>query len=265
MSFTYQKQKAMKTYILLFCILALGVANAQVRPTIKRAYFAKDADYEPAAPVTPDASNKDKDSAKATSTTPLTPPVNKGFSFGISLGYNYIFDKLHDIHLSPTDNTVKISQASRTSFLLSTTVSAPLIRFAGDHSRKLFKTEDANGQQVGQSYYIPYGLYLVATVNLLNFSEAGNGTIFNKKIDGGLGIGCRFNDDVLIALTYEMLSVRQPRDFLINEFKDKTISVNNEVVTTLDTSNDTFFIDKYLPSLSLKLVYLIRGEKVKED
>jgi hypothetical protein len=242
----------MKTYILLSCLLAFGVANAQIRPTVKRAYFATDTDFTQVEAL---------DGGQQTNI-----PINKGFGFGVSLGYNYVLDKLHDVQLSPTDNTVKVSTATRTSFLLSTTVSAPLIRMGGTSSRKLFKTEDAtDGTQVGPSYYIPYGLYLIATVNLLNFSEAGNGTIFNKKIDGGLGLGYRFNDDVLIALTYEMLSVRQPRDFLINDFKGQTVSVNNEVVTKLDTNDDTFFTDKYLPSLSLKLVYLIRGEKVKED
>jgi hypothetical protein len=251
MSFTYQKQKAMKTYILLSCFLAVGVATAQVRPTpvTKHAYFAPPAEYEPAAAGAP----------------AVDPPINKGFGFGVSLGYNYVFDKLQDVQLSPMDNTVKVSRATRTSFLLSTTVSAPLLRVGGDHSRKLFKTEAVGGTQVGPAYYIPYGLYLVATVNLLNFSEAGNGSIFNKKIDGGLGLGYRINDDVLIALTYEMLSVRQPRDFLVNDFQNKTVSINNEVVTKLDNNDDTFFTDKYLPSLSFKLVYLIRSEKVKED
>jgi hypothetical protein len=52
-----------------------------------------------------------------------------------------------------------------------------------------------------------------------------------------------------------MISVRQPRDFLINDFRDKQVTIDNELVTDLNKDDDSFFTDKYLPSFSLKLIY----------
>lgn len=191
--------------------------------------------------------------------------VNKGINFGISLGFNSVFDNLYEARISPIDQRVMVNSIPKTSFLISTALSVPLTKgkLGGRYYRKL----DEDGKEVGPVYYVPFGFCLIATINLVTFNSAATGTIFNQKIDGGLGIGYRINEDVQIALTYEMLSVRQPRDFLLNDetgFKNKPILINNQPLTSLGMDDNDYFRDRYMPSLSLKFIYLIRGDKTKD-
>jgi hypothetical protein len=100
---------------------------------------------------------------------------------------------------------------------------------------------------------------LVATVNLVTFNSAGNGSIFNQKIDGGLGLGYRINDDLQVALTYEMISYRQPREFLF-DLKGKELTESGQAITTINPDDNNYFRDRYMPSFSFKFFYLIKGK-----
>ena len=198
--------------------------------------------------------------------TPVVNIVNKGVDFGVSLGFNRVFEKLYDVHLSPLDHKLKVTDAPMSTFLLSTGISVPLARireklgestpstFRGRYYKKLTTL----GAPTSTVYCVPYGWCLVATVNLLTFNTAATGSVFNKRIDGGLGIGYRINDELQIAATFEMISYRLPRDFLIGEYRDKV--VNNAAgtpVTVILPENNDYYSDRYLPSVSLKLFYLL--------
>ena len=105
---------------------------------------------------------------------------------------------------------------------------------------------------------------MLATVNLLTFNSAATGSVFNKRLDGGLGVGYRLNDELQIAATFEMISYRLPRDFLVDESRDKVI--NNAAgtpITTILPENSDYYADRYLPSVSLKLFYLIAYKPTK--
>ncbi|MCF0061363.1 hypothetical protein MUK70_19170 [Dyadobacter chenwenxiniae] len=183
---------------------------------------------------------------------------NKGIKFGVSLGFNQSFKKLFDARISPIDTTLDLQNTSNTSFLLSSTLSFPVLKgyLGGSYYRKL----DANGIPVGNPYYVPRGLSIIATINLATFNSAlGGAGLFNQKLDGGLGIGYTFGDNVQIAATYEMLSFRQPRDYLLN-YEGKKIIVNRSPLTSLQPDNNDFFGDKYYPSVSLKVIYTLTSE-----
>ena len=90
------------------------------------------------------------------------------------------------------------------------------------------------------------------------------GGVFNQKIDGGLGLGYRLNHDLQIALTFEKISVRQPRDFLF-DYQNQVITVNGQPLTTLNTDDTGYFKTDYLSALSLKFVYILSGRKLSND
>jgi hypothetical protein len=184
--------------------------------------------------------------------------VNKGVNFGISLGFNSVFKEIYDARISPIDNKLNITSIPKASFLLSTAISVPLNKgkYGGRYYRKL-----SGGQPTGPVYYVPFGWCFIATVNLVSFNSAATGSIFNQKIDGGVGIGYRINEDFQIALTIEMLSIRQPRDFLVNNYQDKVIEINKQPVTTLNLDDNDYFRDRYMGSASLKFIYMIRPNK----
>jgi hypothetical protein len=132
---------------------------------------------------------------------PIENKVNKGVDFGVSLGFNTVFNKVYDARISPLDNKLKITTVPRAAFLLSTGVSVPLEKKMGRYYRKL-----VDGKATGPVYYVPYGLCFLATVNLVTFNSGASGSAFNQKIDGGLDLGYRINDNFQLALTGEMIS-----------------------------------------------------------
>ncbi|MBV7270654.1 hypothetical protein [Winogradskyella luteola] len=180
----------------------------------------------------------------------------KGIKFGVSFGFNQTFDELVDARISPIDTTLTLQNTSKTSFLLSTTLSFPILSKwlgGGSYYRKL----DGSGNPVGDPYFVPSGLSIVTTINLVTFNSAlGGAGLFNQKLDGGLGLGYTFGENVQLALTYEMISFRQPRDFL-KELNGQTVEVNGSNLMSLSLDDNDYFIDKYMPSVSLKIVYLL--------
>ena len=180
----------------------------------------------------------------------------KGIKFGVSMGFNQTFDDLFDARISPIDTTVLLEKTSNTSFLLSTTLSFPILsKFLGGGS--YYRKLDANGDPVGDPYFVPSGLSIIATINLVTFNSAlGGAGLFNQKLDGGLGLGYKFGDNVQLALTYEMLSFRQPRQY-IKELEGQTVNVGGSNITTLSVDDNDYFIDKYVPSMSIKVIYLL--------
>jgi len=197
-----------------------------------------------------------------TEADPIENKVNKGIDFGVSLGFNTVFDKIFDARISPLDNKLKITSIPKAAFLISTGLSVPLTKgkLGGRYYRKL----NEDGNLVGPVYYVPYGLCFVATVNLVTFNSSATGSIFNQKIDGGLGFGYRINDNFQLALTYEMISYRQPRQFLLDNYNEQTLkSPNGDIITSINPDDNNYFQDKYMQSLSIKFFYLIAYKPVK--
>lgn len=180
---------------------------------------------------------------------------NKAIKFGISMGFNQTFKSLYDARISPIDTTLILEKTPNTSFMLSSTLSFPILN--GFLGSKYYIKKDNAGNNVGDPYLLPSGLSMIVTVNLITFNSALGGTgIFNQKLDGGLGLGYTFGKKSQVALTYEMLSFRQPRKYIQN-LNGQSIKVNNSNLTSLSMDDNDYFIDKYVPSLSFKVIYLL--------
>ncbi len=179
--------------------------------------------------------------------------INKGYNVGVSLGGSYVLGRLYETGLSPIDHTLYLDPAKRSAFLMSTALAIPLSK--GELGGSYFRKYDEQGKVTGPVYYIPYGLYLVATVNLATFHDAMGGGVFNQRIDGGLGLGYRINHDLMFSLTFEKLSIRQPRDFLF-AYNHQVILIDGQPLTTLDPADNSYFKTNYFSSFALKLIYL---------
>ncbi|GAB5522266.1 MAG: hypothetical protein Roseis2KO_01380 [Roseivirga sp.] len=179
--------------------------------------------------------------------------VGKGISLGVSVGYNRLINDNYAAFLSPIDNTVIIEKLPRSSFVLSTALSVPLTKKQGITQ---YTQMDNNNNPIGPVYYVNHGWALVTSINVALFNESLTTTIFNKRIDGGIGLGYRINKDFQVAFVYEFLTIRQPKEFL-RGLIGKTISVNNEVLTSLSSDNNDFFKDDYVPAFSVKFVYFL--------
>lgn len=116
----------------------------------------------------------------------------------------------------------------------------------------------------GMFYSVDSRLSFVATVNLAQFG-ASQTAAFNKKIDGGLGLGIKLNDDFHLALTAEMISVRQLRDYVIDTYKDKPIIIDDAPLNALDINDNNLFADNYNLGFSVKFIYVFIGQSEEPE
>lgn len=193
----------------------------------------------------------------------LEAKVNRKVIFGVSLGYLTVFDEIYEARISPINNKIIIDKLTRQAYLLSTGVAIPfgnMGKLGGAYYRKL----DEKGKPYGNLYYVPSGLHFVASVNLVMFNSAATGSIYNNRLDGGLGVGYRASEDFLLSLTYEMISYRQPREFILKDYKEKAIEIDGKVLTALAEDNNDYFRNRYMPAISFKFVYLFGGDKIRQ-
>ncbi len=175
--------------------------------------------------------------------------INENISFGLSLGFNGNLETIQTAQISPIDNTLVLSDIQSTNFVLSTVISIP---FAYKES-KIYRFADKDGEPTGQIHKISNWSF-IASVNLATLQGAQSGNIFNQKISGGLGISYNFSEDFSIGLTYELISNRTPKDFLI-DLDGQEILENGQTLTTLDITDNNYFFDKYISTLSFKFIY----------
>lgn len=174
--------------------------------------------------------------------------------FGVSIGYNAGIKSLYSTSISPVDYTVQFEKVSPLSVVLSTAVMFNWKTFY------LRKKKDVNGAPTfenteGPVLTIPSRWSIGAVVNLAQFSAQEN--LYNQKIDGGLGIGYEFNENIFVIGTFEFSSVKQPRDYFINQYRDKNkqLIIDGNPLKTFNYDDANIFTDKYMPAISLKLVF----------
>ncbi len=175
--------------------------------------------------------------------------INEKISLGLSLGFNGSLEKLKTAQISPLDSTLIITNAQPVSFMLSSTISVP-ITFK---ELKAYRLLNNKGDEVAQVHRVA-AISLIAVVNLAMVQGSEVGSIFNQKISGGLGIAYNFDENFSVGLSYELVSYRKPKDFLLAE-EGNTIKANGQTLAALDIEDNNFYYDKYASTLSLKFIY----------
>jgi len=99
---------------------------------------------------------------------------------------------------------------------------------------------------------ISYALFISPTT----IGTLGNNLI-KTNIDAGFGIGYRTVGGFSVFAVVDFFSLRQPRDYFVNEFKsnDKVYTVNGEIQSSLDISDNAIFYDKLVTSIGFKFCY----------
>lgn len=160
--------------------------------------------------------------------------------FGLSLGNRQAFsikkaDKFLAIaSISPMDSTLQIELANRHTFLLSAVVS-------------VFPFEKKSKSISGLGFY--------SNINLAELAGGEFESIFNKKVEGGLGVLYRFSEPFALALGYEFIFHRRLRNYLIDNYQGKQIIKDGTVLTSLDEDDNNLFREDNVHAWSLKFVY----------
>ena len=102
-------------------------------------------------------------------------------------------------------------------------------------------------------------LGFTANINLIEIANANVGTVFNKSIDGGLGIALALDKEkkFAFALTYERTSTRRPQDWVIHK-AGEPILVDGKKITTIDKNDDNYYLDTGLNAISFKFIYHVK-------
>lgn len=175
--------------------------------------------------------------------------INENISFGLSLAFNNSIEDLKQAQVSPVDKKIIISDAQNSSFVLSTVISIPL----SFNSKKAYRYLDNNGNQIGHVHKVAKWS-LISVVNIATFQGAQSGTVFNQKLSGGLGFSYSYTEDFSIGLSYEMISYRKPKGFLI-DLEGQELQVGDTGITTIDITDNKYYFDRYAGTVSLKIIY----------
>lgn len=162
----------------------------------------------------------------------------KTFKFGLSIGTRATWGQKSSrsiAYITP-DSTIGTEIGDVYSMILSSSIAT----FPFTKSEKVF------WQNFG----------FLANINLAEFTNDEVGTVFNKAIDGGMGFAIAFGDDKNFALaaTYERISIRRPTQYLLDN-SGKKLYENGEIITTIDYTNNKYYIDSGLNGMSIKFVF----------
>jgi hypothetical protein len=175
----------------------------------------------------------------------------KTLRIGLSLGLRYITDKadagIRLIAIDPVDTTVRANGLE----LGDLTLSGVVVAFPWKPRAKASAGSAGAPLEWGCSGWCRWGF--IANVNIATISPQNTG-VFNKSIEGGVGIAYRLADDFSLAATYERVFGRRIRN--IGWIGQKLV-VDGKTLTSLDQNDDRFFVDDALSAISVKFVYFL--------
>ncbi len=197
----------------------------------------------------------DLNSVKPQDIDPEGMEFERPFNFFVAAGAAGRFGDHYSVTISPIDNTVQFEEAFPiiTRFSLGA-VYNPVAKKKEDVRKEYIETKraDASFKQSRGTLAVA----LLANVFELGFTQSDINT--TSLIDVGFGIGYR-KDDFLVLATVEFTPTRTPREYFIDDFKDKdqTLILNNtmEPVQTISTDDDALFVNRIFASVGIKIAY----------
>jgi hypothetical protein len=166
------------------------------------------------------------------------------------MGSNY------GVVISPIDNTVQFQEKPNLHSGISTgLVWTPITDVYEVYNKK---TKEWQYQEKN------IGFSIALLINIFNLSFSGEQVNSTSPINIGLGLGWKKND-FLILMSYEFTPQRQPRNYFINEYKDKNkplfLSGTQEPVKTININDDALFYTKLYQFIGIKIAYSFGSKK----
>lgn len=164
-------------------------------------------------------------------------------SFVMGIGSSVAFDNVHQMPVvSPLDNNVKMEAGQRGR------VSAT---FGISYTPYVYRITD---EQNPEGYFATRGISFVAFFNPLNLSKSSNLEESFSLNNFGLGIGYKSITGFGVYLVGEIASIKQPRQWFINEFQngDKSYEINGQIQNAFSSSDESIFRNKLIPYVGIK-------------
>lgn len=178
-------------------------------------------------------------------------------TLGIGIGVNHLFDNVYDYSLTTdSNNNLEITKLNRNSIVVSPVIifrlgQAQTIR--EDNQVRFYNNSNdkTKGDTLPQDDHRRFSILL--STDLINIQA--DKVSYNKRIDGGIGIGYSFSPDLMIGLFYEIKSYRQLREYVVEQYENKPIPNGAGFYNALDETNNNLYYNKQLEGLSLKLIF----------
>ena len=178
-------------------------------------------------------------------------------TLGIGIGVNHLFDNVYDYSLTTdSNNNLEITKLNRNSIVVSPIVvfrlgQAQTIR--EDNEVKFYNNskDKSTGKKLPLDDHRRFSILL--STDLINIQA--DKVSYNKRIDGGIGIGYSFSPDLMVGLFYEIKSYRQLREYVVEQYENKPIPNGTSFYNALDETNNNLYYNKQLEGLSLKLIF----------
>lgn len=167
-------------------------------------------------------------------------------SFVMGIGGSLTFEKVYQMPIiSLFDNNVKMETGQRGR------VSAT---FGISYTPYVYKITD---EQNPEGYLATKGISFVAFFNPLNLSKSSNLEESFSLSNFGLGIGYKSVTGFGIYIVGEITSVKQPRQWFIDEFKDgnKSYEIYGQIQNAFSSSDESIFRNKLIPYVGIKACY----------
>lgn len=171
---------------------------------------------------------------------------NSRISFVVGLGGSYSLDNVYQMPVVSTlDNQVKMEMGQRERL----TATLGIV-----YTPYIWKVSDFEHPE---GFLVAKGWSFVGFFNPLSVLKNSNLEDNFSLSNFGFGAGWKFASGVGIYAVYEMYSIKQPRQWFIDEFKngDKEYKVNNYVQSSFSSDDNNIFRSKLIPSIGIKVCY----------
>jgi hypothetical protein len=196
----------------------------------------------------------------------------RGVTFGIATGFSKISQNVYSYSLSPeSSHLLQLQKNSKLSFVISSVLTIKLgnlgVQQEGNQKEKLVNLNKTDAAKTlaagGVTRYENPGFFNRLSVNIgINLLEANSENIsFNKSIDGGIGIGFFVNEFTQLSIFYDLIRIRQMRDYIVTAYEGKSIPFGNEVYNALDENDNTLFYTKNFTGFSFKVIFSLGNKK----
>lgn len=174
-------------------------------------------------------------------------------AFIVGGGASVIITKLYNNPvINRTNNAVIIEESGKCKPNL--TFGIVFTPFVKSVARKVSVVENEQIKEKKLIEYYPKGITLALFVNPVSIAKVSEN--FSNTIDLGGGIGYRSGNFSILG-TIEFFSIRQPRSYFVNQFKDNntTYIINNQLQTAIDPNDNSVFKSVTATAVGIKFCY----------
>lgn len=184
-----------------------------------------------------------------------------GATVGFSFGSSFLSSSPKDYSLSPDQNKLVVQDMSNTSFVISSTLTIKF--FDLSEKKDPVSNKPIISLRSGPVEKVKWYQKLAFNIGI-NIAEISSSNVaFNKQIDGGIGLGYFFNKNVQLAFFYDIVRIRQMRDFIVQSYEGNPIpnGTPNEYYNALDITDNRLFYNKTFTGTSIKIVIALNPKK----